>query len=73
MKISLPHKGTVNVCMDDSCDGAHCSVCGCHFADFYLSTPNPVCDGCELLNEEQRVAVRSAVRAEWDRRYGHQP
>lgn len=33
-------------CQDDSCDGAHCRVCGGHFLDFYHG--GPVCTFCQL-------------------------
>lgn len=37
-------------CEDDSCDGAHCTKCGGHFADFYHG--GPVCLACSVEDDD---------------------
>jgi hypothetical protein len=59
-------------CLDDSCDGSHCSCCGGHFFDFYLHThARQQCSSCETLEEDEEEAVRAAVKAKWQELYGN--
>jgi hypothetical protein len=55
MKTKLPHIGEVDICIDDSCDGNHCRVCGCHFADWYHG--GPICDSCIELSTQQMLDI----------------
>ena len=60
MKTSLPHIGNTNVCMDDSCDGSHCRVCGCHFLDWYNG--GPICEKCLELDVDKQIEVIKFIK-----------
>ena len=47
-------------CLDDSCDGGHCSVCGSHFFDWYSC--EGICDSCFELKPFDRQQVGYFVR-----------
>lgn len=49
----------INPCLDDSCDGSHCKVCGGHFMDFYGG--NGTCSSCETLSQNDKKLVKDAV------------
>ena len=71
MKIIVGNR-TFDSCMDDSCDGAHCSVCGGHFIDFYGASGEHV--ECEDFPEDFKQKVRDRVNQEWDKIYKrHEP
>jgi len=59
--VTVKGVGTVNTCLDDSCDGSHCKVCGGHFLAWY-NGQNKVCDFCNGLPPEQQKAVKKATR-----------
>lgn len=65
MKITLPLIGETNICADDSCDGEHCKVCGCHFADWYNG--GPVCERCNQLSDADKLTVARALYAEYNK------
>ena len=71
MKIEVPGVGSVNACVDDSCDGAHCNVCGGHFLDFYNG--QGTCSSCDGMDDEQQQQVRAAVKAKLDELYPVEP
>jgi len=49
-------------CLDDSCDGSHCSVCGGHMADWY--TTRKICSDCaDLSPEEQEQKAKETQKA----------
>jgi len=64
MKIKVPHLGEIESCFDDSCDGAHCKVCGGHFLDFHNHDLR-VCDRCDTLDLDHQEEVKAAISAEW--------
>lgn len=55
-------------CLDDSCDGSHCSVCGGHFVDFHNHNLT-ICDQCDQLSPEEQEAKRAEIKALWEQHY----
>ena len=57
----------VTTCLDDSCDGSHCKVCGGHFVDFYGG--HGVCDFCASLSDEDQLKIKTEIADIWKQRY----
>ena len=49
-------------CLDDSCDGSHCTICGGHFIDFY-QTARTTCTTCADLEPDQQLEMRRVTQA----------
>lgn len=71
MLINAPGFGEFNTCLDDSCDGSHCVICGGHFVDFY-QTHTLACDTCAQLDGPAQAAVSAARDQAWKNEYGSQ-
>ena len=50
-------------CIDDTCDGNHCTVCGGHMVDFYGNGQSRECEDCVGLEPAEKAAVSAAVKA----------
>jgi hypothetical protein len=55
-------------CTDDSCDGAHCTVCNGHFIDWYGGRGE--CSSCQGLDDAQKAEAREAAKKAWEDVYG---
>ena len=57
------------ICLDNTCDSSHCSVCGGHF--FGLAPPADhyggygECESCSALPEGKKADVGKARKAAW--------
>jgi len=64
--LALKGKTMPRICLDDSCEGNHCIVCGGHMVDFYGNGDPRECSDCAALSMEEKVKVKITAQATWE-------